>query len=240
MKALDVTSTKFGTLTAISCEVIDKKRGWWCSCECGETKWFPTFQLTSGNAMTCGGDTHRQQVQPGDVFGKLTVVHSYKAINKRWSADCQCECGKGYTTSIRNLQRGTNHCGCAPDNSNRGKAVGIAAFNALVTTYRGNAKNKGLVFELSDEQCENLFKGPCFFCGAPPTREFTKKNVKGSYTFNGIDRTCSLGGYTHQNVKSCCTECNFLKGSRTDAEFLSRIAKIAEHQRMVHPRAPQT
>lgn len=88
---------------------------------------------------------------------------------------------------------------------------------------------KGLEFTLSPDQCVALFQGDCYFCGQTPSERFTKKGLKGSYTFSSIDRTDSTMGYVHDNVVSCCTACNFLKGNHTNTQFLTHIRKICNH-----------
>lgn len=232
MKAIDLTGQVFGELTAQSPLTIDKKRGWNCLCSCGATKWVPTFQLTSGNNKTCGDGLHKQSIKVGDRFGKLQITKVYRdARNRRYMAECVCDCGGiKPNASFKNLQRNaTTHCGCSPNYDRLGLPLGESARNGLIGSYKGNAKSKGLVFTLTMEQCITLFQGNCFFCGQPPSETFSKGKLKGSYTFSSIDRTDSSKGYTPENTVSCCTACNFLKGNRTNAQFLMHIRKICNH-----------
>lgn len=55
-KAKDITSQKFGRLTAIKCVGINNhhKFLWECLCECGNKKIVPTGALISGNTKSCG------------------------------------------------------------------------------------------------------------------------------------------------------------------------------------------
>lgn len=235
MRALDLTNQVFGELTAIKPIIKGKKRGWECLCSCGKTKWIPTFQLTSGNNKTCGDGFHRQSIKVGDRFGKLTVTSVYRdAKNRRYMAECLCDCGDiKPNASFKNLQRGaTTHCGCSPNNSSRGKPEGQSVLNALISSYRSNAKQKGLPFTLTSSECEELFNGNCYLCGQPPSRVFTRKGLKGAYTYSSIDRIDSEEGYTAANTESCCTDCNYLKGNKTNEDFLAHILRIASHQRM--------
>lgn len=235
MKALDLTNQVFGELTAQSPLTIDKKRGWNCLCSCGAAKWVPTFQLTSGNNKTCGDGLHKQSIKVGDRFGKLTVTAVYRDTeNSRYMAECLCDCGDiKPNAAFRNLQRGAaTHCGCSPNHSNKGKPEGQSVLTALISSYRHNAKRKGLPFTLTPSECESLFQGHCYFCGQPPSGVFTKKNLKGSYTYSGIDRIDSTEGYTAANTVSCCAECNYLKGNKTNEGFLAHIQRIASHQGM--------
>lgn len=231
MRAIDLTDHVFGSLTAKVARTVDQKRGWDCLCSCGDSKWVPTFQLTSGNVVTCGNPIHRQSIKTGDRFGKLSVVEIHKDLkNRRYLATCLCDCGRTKTTSFRNLQRGcTTHCGCVPTITNKGLPEGESCRNSLIQSYKSNARSKGLPFTLTSDKCVSLFQGACFFCGQPPSEVFTKKNHKGSYTYSGIDRIDSSQGYTPENVVSCCTACNFLKGNRSNEQFLRHIQKIYKH-----------
>ena len=120
-KALELSGQKFGELTALHSEVRGKKRGWMCSCSCGESKWYATFQLTNNNAKTCGGVIHKVPYSIDEKIGKLTIKSFHRdEKNRRWMVDCDCECGNTKKVSVRNLQRGvTKHCGCVKNNQNR-------------------------------------------------------------------------------------------------------------------------
>ena len=230
MKKLDLTGQVFGELTALYSEKQGSRLGWVCQCSCGKSRWYPTFQLTGNNAKTCGDSTHNCSIKDGDIFGKLTVLSiSRDTKNRRHLANCVCACGNTKTVSVRNLQRGTNNCGCERDYSNLGLPEGESTLNALISSYKNNAVNKNLEFSLSKEQCVRLFAGNCYFCGKPPSSVFKKKGLKGEYTYSSIDRWDSTKGYVSDNVSSCCTECNFLKSNRTNEEFLNHIQRIYEH-----------
>jgi hypothetical protein len=229
-KALDLSEQKFGELTAMYPEVREKKRGWVCSCSCGNSKWYATFQLTNGNAKTCGSVVHKVPYSINEKIGKLTIKSFYRdEKNRRWMAECECDCGNTKEASIRNLQRGaTTHCGCSPTHHNRGKPEGVSIRNSLISSYRGGAKAKNLEFTLTEEDCISLFEGECYFCGAPPAPR-KRKGLKGEYKANGIDRIDSTKGYTQDNVNSCCTDCNMLKSNKTNEEFMNHIRAIVEH-----------
>lgn len=231
-RALDLVGNSYGTLTPISPEIRYNKRGWICSCSCGNTRWVPTFYLTSGSVKTCGDMVHKVPVSINQKIGKLTVEKIYKNERTgRYMANCICDCGgRKDDVPVKNFQRNTTtHCGCSVSNKNRGKPEGESSRNALISSYKSNARKKGLEFSLTPSECEELFKGNCYFCGKAPDRVFTRKRLKGTYVYNGIDRKNSDLGYTLDNVDSCCTECNFLKGDRTNENFIAHIKKIIEN-----------
>ena len=243
MRALDLTEQVFGELTAISPTYVGKKKAWVCRCSCGNTKSVPTFQLTGGHVRTCGDGLHKQAIKVGDRFGNLTVASVYRdAKNRRYMAECSCECGGTKpNASFRNLQRGaTPHCGCSPGKRKPSQSVSVSLRNALISNYKGNAKSKGLPFDLSDAECETLFKGDCYFCGLPPSSNYRKKPYEDTYLYSSIDRIDSNKGYIRGNVASCCTDCNYLKGNKANEVFLAHIHRIASHQGMAIRKVPAT
>lgn len=231
MKAINIEGQVFGKLTALKVVSTGTKRQWLCKCECGGEITTDTFQLTSGNITQCKNPWHKSTIRKNDRFGKLVITDISRDVkNRRTMFDCVCDCGNTKTVSARNLQRGaTTHCGCDRDYSNYGLPEGESLFNALFTNYKQNAKHKNLTFTLTKEETKNLFESNCYFCGTAPEKEFTKKNLKGSFTYNGIDRIDSSKGYTKNNVNPCCESCNFLKGNRSNEEFLSLVKKIASN-----------
>jgi len=82
--------------------------------------------------------------------------------------------------------------------------------------YKFDAKKRGYVFELDLKQFKDYWKAPCTYCGA-------------SIETVGLDRKANSGGYTAENVTSCCTICNKAKGSRSYNEWLRWLQDIRDH-----------
>lgn len=235
MKAYDLTNKVFGKLTAIEVIKIGNKRGWKCICECGNKVNVPTFQLTSGNNKSCG--CGRSIVNKGERYGKLTVIKiMYHRDNKKddkLMAFCECDCGIKKNVYTRNLTRGvTKHCGCMRieniSKSRRGE-YGESSKNTVIASYKNNAKNKNISFDLTNEKLIELFKGNCYYCNDEPKNILSKDILYGEYVYNGIDRLDNSKGYITNNVVSCCSVCNYLKNSYTDKQFLEIIFKIAKN-----------
>lgn len=72
------------------------------------------FVVTGDEMITIAQVTHRKQIQPGDVFTRLTVDHiAGNASNggRKWL--CTCACGNTKVVSASDLNRGdTQSCGC--------------------------------------------------------------------------------------------------------------------------------
>jgi hypothetical protein len=98
--------------------------------------------------------------------------------------------------------------------------VTIVSYN----DYKKRAKNKELPFEFSEEAFTLKRNMCCYLCG---------KETNGSHK-NGIDRIDNTKGYTEENTKSCCGNCNYLKRNYEYDKFLKKIFIIYEYQK-IHP-----
>lgn len=75
--------------------------------------------------------------------------------------------------------------------------------------YKTSANDKGRVFELTYELCEQFFLDDCFYCGC---------KVDKDKFLHGIDRCDNNIGYTIDNCVPCCVMCNMMKGSIFNVE----------------------
>lgn len=74
--------------------------------------------------------------------------------------------------------------------------------------YKGNAKRKGRIFNLSFEQFKNIISKKCHYCNV-----FKKI---------GIDRKNNKLGYTVKNSLPCCWKCNNLKRTKKYKDFINK------------------
>ena len=102
---------------------------------------------------------------------------------------------------------------------------GGAAKNDVIYKYKLRAKKENIEWELTDKQCEKLFKENCQYCGAEPKRTHSVSR-SGVYVYNGIDRVDNEKGYTVENSVSCCMRCNYMKSDMTLEDFYAHIEKI--------------
>lgn len=101
--------------------------------------------------------------------------------------------------------------------------------NYVILNYKGNAKKRGLEFNLSLEFMEKLFKSNCFYCGISPYKVMQKHHNNGPYIYNGIDRKDNDLGYIEDNCVACCERCNYLKSSYSLSQFLELIRTIVSN-----------
>lgn len=147
-------------------------------------------------------------------FGRLTVLDNppnrEKKKRPRWL--CRCDCGKEKWVASLHLNNGhTQSCGCLGKES-RMKLPGEAGFNYVLRFYIRNARNRGLVWNLTNEQARILTSQQCFYCGEAPSVQSDKSiSSNGKYPYNGIDRFDNKLGYEIENCVSCCKNCNRIK-----------------------------
>lgn len=81
---------------------------------------------------------------------------------------------------------------------------------------RRNAKDRGLVWELTREDVTRVIVQPCTYCGYHEN-------------YVGIDRIDNTKGYTTTNITPCCHPCNWAKKDMTVDQFLSWTKRIYEY-----------
>ena len=180
----------------------------------------------------------------GLKFGRLTVLHdigSDKHSSRLWK--CLCECGK--FTTVRTADLTSEHiksCGCLRSelSSNRARKnltagslsklpKGEGNLNSLFGDYKRKAKERNFEFSLTREQFKELTQQKCFYCGIKPHNSLDHAGSNGKYIYNGIDRTDNTKGYIIDNCITCCGDCNWMKKTYTQQEFLLRIKLIYDH-----------
>lgn len=76
------------------------------------------------------------------------------------------------------------------------------------------AKDRGIIWELTDEEATACILGDCYYCGAKPD------------PVNGIDRVDNSKGYLSDNTVPACSVCNMMKQELTLTGFLNHCTRI--------------
>ena len=105
----------------------------------------------------------------------------------------------------KNTENPQKYPECFPD----AKCVSYAS-------YRSRAEKKELEFALSKDDYKTITEQDCYLCGKKSTETNT----------NGIDRMDNAIGYTIENSKACCKECNHMKNSYSLEDLLAKIDSI--------------
>ena len=156
----------------------------------------------------------------------LTPIESFAgAKNKHPTTRCICDCGKERIVRTTRLRLGlVTMCGaCAKTaatkrgaDTRRKLSAAQRAASDRYSTYKQNAKRRGIAFDLPLPLFSALLEKSCVYCGADERI--------------GIDRVDSSLGYTAANCDPCCSDCNYAKREMSRASFLNLIAKIHANQ----------
>ena len=179
----------------------------------------------------------------GKVFSRLTVLKqensmSYGKTKKRmWL--CKCSCGKEIVLNTGALTSGNSKsCGCLHNElsaeigrKSRHKVANVdAGYKSIMSSYKGNARNRNLVFDLSLDEFKELILSNCHYCGSLPTNLYSKSYY--NVTYNGIDRIDNSIGYIKNNVVPCCKMCNVAKNNNSHEDFMKWILRIFKNTSM--------
>ena len=116
----------------------------------------------------------------------------------------------------------------------KGLVYGLASMRKLIRRYKSRAKERGLEYDLTEEQFKEITQKNCYYCGAKPKNKMhpkTNKNLyaNGEYIYNGIDRIDNKKGYSIDNVVPCCKICNVAKNNLTQQKFKNWIEKVYDN-----------
>jgi hypothetical protein len=108
----------------------------------------------------------------------------------------------------KNTDNTQKHPECFPD----AKCVSYAS-------YRSRAEKKELEFTITNDDYKTITEQDCYLCGKKSTETNT----------NGIDRVDNIIGYTVENSKACCKECNHMKNSYALEDLMAKIERIRDN-----------
>ena len=100
------------------------------------------------------------------------------------------------------------HPECFPD----AKCVSYAS-------YRSRAEKKSLEFAITHDDYKSIIQQDCYLCG----KSTTETNI------NGVDRVDNTVGYTLENCKACCKECNHMKNQFAFGTLTEKIERITDN-----------
>jgi hypothetical protein len=97
------------------------------------------------------------------------------------------------------------------------------------TGYLGSAKHRGIQFSLTKEQFYQKTRGDCYICGKKNTTQHS----------NGLDRVNSSKGYTLENTRSACGNCNYMKADLGLDTFWAQVEAVAARARITLNYVPE-
>lgn len=175
----------------------------------------------------------------GQQVGRLTVkefigVRPHGPSRKNRSVyRSECLCGNEYVISHSALEAGmTKSCGCLRSINKLARRTPKqrSGVNTVFSSYRANARQKNLTFDLTRDEVEGLISKPCFYCGICRSNNRQVGNSQDRVKYNGIDRVDSTKGYTLDNVVTCCRQCNYGKLRQSPEEFIDWARRVVAYQ----------
>lgn len=234
----DLTGKKFKNITVISrIEEVNNNGDalWNCICDCCSNKLIlssPILKdINHNHCKECYNGIKNLSGRiinlTGKKFGSITVVSFAelgKFKNARWN--CVCDCGNKLILDAHSIDKKKDNDRCHKCVKRGYQDETLSSKNNLYARYKGTcAELRGYSFSLSFEDFINLTQQNCYYCGAPPTNYKKLFDAKKGYFYNGLDRIDNTKGYDLSNVKPCCTDCNYAKGTLTEKEFVDWVKK---------------
>ena len=92
--------------------------------------------------------------------------------------------------------------------------------NPRLDALKRAATTRGIAWNLTDDEAKEMLVNPCIYCN----------HIDLEVRVNGIDRLDSSKPYTLENCRSCCKDCNYMKGTYDPRTFIERAKKISACQ----------
>ena len=180
------------------------------------------------------------EILEGSIYGNWKTTGKIKIFWHEQYYECICTCGTiRYVRKSLLISGKSTACGCTRSKANSQRMKGTsppnklkgyeASLNKVLYMYKYSAKKKGLLWDLSEELCRNLFLSKCHYCGIMNSNTIRSRPSAELFIYNGIDRIDSNKGYTKDNVVSCCCICNKAKTNMSKEEFLSWVSRVYKH-----------
>lgn len=168
----------------------------------------------------------------GEVHGCYKILDFDHSVGDTRYYKVLCEnCNSISIKTYHNILSNNQTCRICKGNSR--KATLQAPRNVLLKSYKDHAVQRGLDFNLTDEEFDSLIFSKCYYCGSEPTSSNYVNNrinrTKEEFKVTGIDRINSDLGYTIDNCVPCCKICNKMKLNYSDDFFKAHITKIYNH-----------
>jgi hypothetical protein len=202
-------------------------------------------------AVKMGLKKYSKSVEIGKKYNSLLVIKEIESRKYKNGSvkrfECLCDCGNITNTFGTSIKSGhAKSCGCLNFINVRKahlKNPGDISFNSIFKTYRINASDRKLSFNITIDDCKRIIINPCIYCGAEPIPYNYYINSDGSMRqgvltkyqetidrswiyITGLDRIDSNKGYESDNLVPCCGICNTMKWDTTTEQFLNHIKKL--------------
>ena len=139
----------------------------------------------------------------------------------------QCKkCGTVFSRRGTVIENTLNAVQCSNCRKLRfGKPLNVLEYK-MYCFYRSGARQRGIEWNLSEEEFKSLIKENCYYCGEEPSRHQSVSYRNDFELVNGIDRIDSSKGYSIDNCVPCCNTCNLMKNTLPKDVFLNKVSQI--------------
>lgn len=165
-------------------------------------------------------------------FGRLVAVGVARRSGGKVLWKCVCDCGNSIDVQSAHLRSGhTQTCGCTrvermrSDNPASSRILSESTpHRILLSRYRRGAQERGLEFDLSEEDVRALVSSCCSYCLRPPSQVMKLK--RWNFVHTGIDRVDNDIGYVRGNCVACCRFCNRAKNDMSMESFKGMVISL--------------
>lgn len=174
----------------------------------------------------------------GQKFDKVVVLYEGPRAYANRTFICRCECGKLTRKKVDQLltpRRKRIQCRQCGYDATKKATPHVERW--VWNNYKQGAKSRGLTFEITEIDLENLWatqRGLCALTGEPlvPLQKLkVKQNNKITFLFEGtasLDRIDSNQGYTIDNIQWVHKDINKMKWDFDQTAFVSWCRKVAK------------
>ena len=165
----------------------------------------------------------------GYKFGRWTVLSFLGSKNRNFYWEVVCECGYKVSRRTSEITSGRTK-GCLTC-AGKDRVKIDSGFRAVLRDYKRTAKERSLIWGLTNSELKKLCQSNCYYCGLAPSNLYYMKRCTYSYQFiyNGIDRKNNEIGYVLENCVPCCMTCNRAKCKMSLEDFLKWIKLVYDN-----------
>lgn len=194
-------------------------------------------------------------LRPGIKLGELTVLEQVDHPSRKnyWRARCGLCQREIVRRGDKLLRRKIADCGCAtaikpgtwPPATTRMAPLSEVleeaikgsrhyGYRSIIEGYKRGALDRGLAWQLSDEEFCAMLVRDCVYCGKAPSnrrrvnRRSSRKPEYSYVLYSGVDRVDNSLGYLPGNCAPCCSDCNMMKRGMPAEKFVEQCMAVAD------------
>jgi len=143
---------------------------------------------------------------------------------------------------LKRVEHMCAHSNLDPKVERRWPDIFLDQQGSLLSGVKTRANQLKVAFDLTAAFFEELHQSGCYLCGKVNTAVGDKVNTTGADVGkgeapkkvhrNGTDRVDNRGGYTMDNVRPCCGQCNVMKKDFDLPHFQAKLLAICQYRQL--------